>query len=129
MDAESIKALQERAAADTGLAPRLAHRLVGSSLHELRADAQAALRDFGYGPPPARDARGRFTDQIRAAAGRAPTQEPEAPEGQIGIGLGAGARERPRPQPDMNSLIRGAHAGRRTVSYELAEQLATEEAT
>ena len=111
---------------------QLRGRLAGDSIASLRADAKKLAVELGYAEAQPRAAGGRyarFSDQIRAAAGRAPAVEPEPPTGDVGIGRGAGAVDRPRPRADMNSLIRATREARRGHVLDLAEMMAVEEAS
>lgn len=134
MDSETLALLHRLAADEAGL-PETAHRWVhGETISEARADARRFAESVGLGQP--RDHRGRFSsgsqamnDEIRRRAGYPPSTPPERPIGNLGIGVGGSARESPRPQPNMTALIRAAHAGRRSVAHQFAEQIAMEEAS
>jgi hypothetical protein len=78
-DAELLGYVKSRVADETGLPSEWATRLRGSTLAELRTDAQALAQTLGVAGPPARerDGNGRFAGgaarmnaEIRRAAGR-----------------------------------------------------------
>lgn len=110
----------------------LSDRLVGESVAELRADAKKAMRDFGITAPQPRNPAGRFAtfgDQIRAAAGRPVSAEPEPPPGDLGVGRGGSALPPRTAPPSMSAIIRGAASARRGVEFQFAEQLAAQDAS
>jgi hypothetical protein len=128
VDDETSQTLRELAAREHGLPQELARRVNGDSISAMRKDARQLALDLGFAAPQPRASGGQFasfSDEIRAAAGRAPTEAPE-PVGDLGVGRGGSASPRqPRP-PDMSSLIRAAREVRRSGVVDLAEQLAEE---
>lgn len=70
-----LRALRAEVAAEKGLTPAQAKRLVGATVEELQADADELLASFGPQQNPAGTPAGRPTD--RPAAGSSdPTQQP-----------------------------------------------------
>ena len=76
-DAELLGYVKSRVADETGLPSEWATRLRGSTLAELRTDAQALAQTLGVAGPRERDGNGRFAGgaarmnaEIRRAAGR-----------------------------------------------------------
>jgi hypothetical protein len=145
-DGESLQTLREIAASEANLPPALAGRVAGTTISEMRRDAQALAQDLGYAEapeppaPPARTPDGRFASgqrghedfnrMVRQAAGYVTADEPQQrPAGDVGIGRGGAATSRQRQsKTSMNDLIRGAAGARSVVAGDIAEQLAFERA-
>jgi hypothetical protein len=128
LDPESREALQAVAASEAGLPVGLSSRVAGTTISQMREDAQRLALDAGYAEPPEqqpRNERGQFArgesghqqinSLIREAAGYpAVEQHEQPPQGTIGIGTGRGALPREsRAQPSMNAIIRNSVAASR----------------
>jgi hypothetical protein len=138
-DHETEQLLRSIACSEVNLPSAFASRVQGTTIGQLRKDAQQLALDLGYvepAEPQARDQAGRFAstsghqnqrvnDSIRRAAGfPTSTEQPEPPVGNLGLGVGAGATARALGPLSMNERIRNAASATRGVVP--VEQLAGE---
>jgi hypothetical protein len=72
VDADTLATLQTVAAEGAGIPQRLAGRLRGETIGELRVDAKALAKELGLAPEQGRDEHGRFAsmDELMRAGSR-----------------------------------------------------------